>query len=353
MLLLEGPKFARFSFHPPSIGSVETQDTPFTILGHRIVLASSSDENRDPLNDESHTARTASSVWDCSIVLSKYMETLAVRHPGFWKSKRVLELGAGQGIVSLSAIALGAASVTITDLECNLPAIQDSIQLNHFPSESTIIYARPDDDISLDKVDGKESAQQSRSHNREAHATHVHLMPLDWVNHTRDLAEISATLQRVSELPIITRTTVSDQPTFPLDYILASDVIWVDYLIPSLVETMAALLGVSTPLPSQQSSEGTTSAQENQQQQQEEEQGQHHSTWPVILLAHQTRSTRGDAIFFDSLERFGLARKAIKLDGTNPYSPKPDEPGSELEDVFQDPLFRKPNITIWKIWRTK
>ncbi|KAG0234849.1 hypothetical protein BGW42_006126 [Actinomortierella wolfii] len=324
MLLLEGPKFARFSFHPPSSGSVETQDTPFTILGHRIVLASSSDENHDPLNDESHTARTASSVWDC---------------------------GAGQGIVSLSAIALGAASITITDLECNLPTIQDSIQLNHFPSESTIIHARPGDDTSLDKVDGKESAQQSRSHDREAHATHVHLMPLDWVNHTRDLAEISATLQRVSELPAFTRTTISDQPTFPLDYILASDVIWVDYLIPSLVETMAALLGVSTPLPSQQSSEGTTPAQENQQQQQEG-QGQHHSTWPVILLAHQTRSTRGDAIFFDSLERFGLARKAIKLDGTNPYS-KPDEPGSELEDVFQDPMFRKPNITIWKIWRTK
>ncbi|KAF9969614.1 hypothetical protein BGZ73_007977 [Actinomortierella ambigua] len=343
MLLLEGPKFARFSFYPPTKDGHDSEPhehTPFTILGHRIVLApppTSPTANED----DSHTARTASSVWDCSIVLSKYLETLAVRHPGFWKSKRVLELGAGQGIVSMSAIALGAASVTITDLESALPTIADSLRLNQFPADSVVIHSNHD---------------HNEERNNTVH-THVHLMGLDWMQHTRDLAKISARLlqdpatQHCHATAEVSATQVAPS-SFPLDYILASDVVWVDYLIPSLVETMATLLGISVD-------ESTTPSLASLSPPSSSPPPPQPKPWPVILLAHQTRSTRSDKILFDGLSKFGLAKKPIQLNhhhhsnNSNNDDKDPDEPALELEHVFQDPVFRKPNITLWKIWRTK
>ncbi|KAG0254832.1 hypothetical protein DFQ27_006599 [Actinomortierella ambigua] len=308
------------------------------------------------------------------------METLAVRHPGFWKSKRVLELGAGQGIVSMSAIALGAASVTITDLESALPTIENSLRLNRF--DNTILHSSSHSDNDHDHL--QEHLDQTEFSTLR-NITHIHLMPLDWVHHARDLAEISARLLESDDFALHRQPTTGKAPAlpapehpppFPIDYILASDVVWVDYLIPSLVETMAALLGISVdedaatapalvaPLP-------PTSQQQQQQESlppSTNDQDRRHHPWPVILLAHQTRSTRGDKILFEALARFGLAKTPIRLEHEDhdnhrnsnalPAEDKknnddPDEPALELEHVLQDPLFRKPNIVIYKIWRTK
>ncbi|KAF9953587.1 hypothetical protein BGZ72_005316 [Mortierella alpina] len=278
MLMIEGPKFSSFDFSPEPAGLTSTGE-PLVINGHRIVLpqkktADSSDAehpNKPGYQDEgqlSHTARTASSVWDCSIVLSKYLEALSAKSSNYWKEKRVLELGAGQGIASFSAAALGAEQVIVTDIDSAIAGLQEGVRMNGFQ------------------------------------AFQVQVTALDWTSRAEALQNIRRNLLR--------KSSASDKDP-RLDYILASDVIWVDYLIPALVDTVADLIQGSAEHPP-----------------------------PVFLLAYQFRSTRSDQILFESLDRLNLSRKRVCLDGSDT---------ADMDAVLLDPKFRKINIAIWKIWK--
>ena len=55
---------------------------------------------------------TGGNIWESSEVLSRL---LCLRPRSWWDDKRVLELGAGCGLVGLTALALGAPEVTLTD----------------------------------------------------------------------------------------------------------------------------------------------------------------------------------------------------------------------------------------------
>lgn len=46
-------------------------------------------------------------VWDASLVLAKYLETMCVDNSGFLSGLKVLELGSGLGLVGLTAATLG------------------------------------------------------------------------------------------------------------------------------------------------------------------------------------------------------------------------------------------------------
>ncbi|KAF9949030.1 hypothetical protein BGZ70_001974 [Mortierella alpina] len=278
MLMIEGPKFSGFDFSPEPCGTLSSKE-PLVINGHRIVLppkktANSLDaehQDQSEYRDEgnlSHTARTASSVWDCSIVLGKYLEALSAKSPGYWNGKRVLELGAGQGIASFSAAALGAEQVIITDIDSAIAGLQEGVTMNGF------------------------------------RALQVQVAALDWTNRVEALQNIQRNL--------LGRSSSTDRHSH-LDYILASDVIWVDYLIPALVDTVADLIQGSTESPP-----------------------------PVFLLAYQFRSTRSDQILFESLDRLKLSRKRVYLDGSDT---------NDLDAVSLDPKFRMVNIAIWKIWK--
>ncbi|KAH7295965.1 hypothetical protein KP509_26G001400 [Ceratopteris richardii] len=68
----------------------------------------------------------ASTVWDSSIVLSKYLE----KWPSLVKGKHCIELGAGCGLPGITAACLGAASVLLTDLSENLPLLKANVSSN-------------------------------------------------------------------------------------------------------------------------------------------------------------------------------------------------------------------------------
>jgi predicted nicotinamide N-methyase len=63
------------------------------------------------------------SLWDCSYILAKYLETLDL------ENKNVIELGAGTALPSIYC-ATKRSNVTITDLSGILPLIQHNVQIN-------------------------------------------------------------------------------------------------------------------------------------------------------------------------------------------------------------------------------
>ncbi|KAG0346291.1 hypothetical protein BG004_001999 [Podila humilis] len=298
MLLIEGPKFAGFDFHPA--GSEGTGE-PFYINKQRLVLAPKHQNNEVNRKMESaeydlHTSRTAKSVWDCSIVLSKYLEALAMKHTGFWKGKSVIELGAGQGLSSFSAAILGAERVFVTDVDSAVPSLQQGAQLNGlFESQ-------------------------------------VRVQALDWTRHRQTVRDIVRELNKERESGH--RVTTITPSSRGFDYILASDVIWVDFLIQPLVDTIDHLMHVCQE---QRNSLLDINA-DGQSTKQSATSG------PVLILAHQSRSSRCDTMFFDAIDARGLKRKKVDLGGG----------GSNDEDaVVLDPKYRKSNLAIWKIWRGK
>ncbi|KOB68255.1 Methyltransferase-like protein 21D [Operophtera brumata] len=68
-------------------------------------------------------------VWDASLVLAKYLETMSSQKSEFLSGIKVLELGSGLGVVGLTAATLGA-QVTLTDLPEALSLLRLNINEN-------------------------------------------------------------------------------------------------------------------------------------------------------------------------------------------------------------------------------
>eukprot|EP01138_Halocafeteria_seosinensis_P014404 gb/GECG01014705.1/.p1 GENE.gb/GECG01014705.1/~~gb/GECG01014705.1/.p1 ORF type:complete len:300 (+),score=27.99 gb/GECG01014705.1/:1-900(+) len=70
---------------------------------------------------------TGLTIWDGAVLLAKYLEH---RYHSVLSGRRVLELGAGTGIVGLAASALGAKQTLITDLDYALDNLESNIAKN-------------------------------------------------------------------------------------------------------------------------------------------------------------------------------------------------------------------------------
>ncbi|XP_026731298.1 protein-lysine methyltransferase METTL21D-like [Trichoplusia ni] len=79
-------------------------------------------------------------VWDASLVLAKYLETMSQNKSDFLSGMKVIELGSGLGVVGLTAATLGA-QVTLTDLPEALPLLRKNINENKYKISSMGGYA--------------------------------------------------------------------------------------------------------------------------------------------------------------------------------------------------------------------
>jgi predicted nicotinamide N-methyase len=155
--------------------------------------------------------------WDGSVVLAKYFEL----HPTVVQDKRVLEVGSGTGIVGLSSYFLGAKRVLLTDLSYSLPNLQRNIFKN----------------------------QEKNTHRIDLDWEMISTGMLDW----------------------------KDPKTYPKeengegawDVIVGSDVIWLEELVPPLIQTLESCANENT----------------------------------VVYISHQTRSLHTDKLFFSLLSQ--------------------------------------------------
>ncbi|CAI5743040.1 unnamed protein product [Peronospora destructor] len=69
-------------------------------------------------------------VWDCALMLAKFLVNDTYFPHNFFMNKRVIELGCGIGVPGLTAAALGAKEVVLTDMPMAVPWIQANIEQN-------------------------------------------------------------------------------------------------------------------------------------------------------------------------------------------------------------------------------
>lgn len=132
---------------------------------------------------------TGLTTWDGSVVLAKYLEHARMNDV---RGKRIVELGAGTGLVGISAALMGARQTVLTDLEYTMANLEHNVAVTMAKSSAI-------------------------------HGASITTRVLDWFTPPVDMGD--------------------------LDLILASDVVWVEELIAPLVQTMATLVRQSrTPV---------------------------------------------------------------------------------------------------------
>jgi len=86
-------------------------------------------------------------VWDGSLVLSRYFANRSVFKENHWVGKRVIEVGSGTGVAGITLAYLGA-NVIMTDQEAQVQLIRSSIQKNASilkatPSAHELLWGEP------------------------------------------------------------------------------------------------------------------------------------------------------------------------------------------------------------------
>ena len=173
-------------------------DKGFSICGRAIQIHDGSERSLG----------TGLNTWDGAVVLAKYLEA----NPHLVAGKRVLELGSGTGLAGIAAAMLGAEVSVLTDLEYTMENLRLNIRNNLNGTEAADrVYAR-----ALDWGDPK-----------------AYIFPKDIMSNCDSSSE----------------STLSESPSSRgenWDVILGADVVWVEELVPLLVQALTALSGTET-----------------------------------------------------------------------------------------------------------
>ncbi|KAK1940690.1 Protein N-lysine methyltransferase METTL21A [Phytophthora citrophthora] len=173
---------------------------------------------------------TGLTTWDGSVVLAKYLEH---RRRADIAGRRIVELGAGTGLVGISAALLGAREVILSDLDYVVDNLAKNVA---------------------------EMIKHEASFGRSIESV-ISTRLLDWFNPPTNLGDI--------------------------DILLASDVVWVEELIPPLVATFDILM-------------------------------RHSSVNTRVLMSYQKRSIVSDRLLFSELERYNLVKSRVPHENLHP-----------------------------------
>jgi len=135
---------------------------------------------------------TGLNLWDGSLLLARYLEAL----PDHVKSKSVLELGSGCGLVGITAGFLGARDVVLTDLPYVMPLMKENVNTNMTKVQASLCVK-------------------------------IRCMTCDWFN-PPGVDEFGFSL------------IGSEYSKFP-DVILIADCVWVEHLVNPLLKTIDCL----------------------------------------------------------------------------------------------------------------
>lgn len=175
-------------FNTPQTCKVELE-----VLGHKLSLA------QDP-NSQHH----GTTVWDSSIVFVKYLEKNSKKGEfsrAKLQNKRVVELGAGCGLSGLGMALLGC-EVVVTDQAEVVPLLRRNMERNMARAKySALEYSH------LGPIGSVEVAELDWGNPQQAEALHP-----------------------------------------PFDYIIGTDVVYKEHLLPPLLESVLALAGPKTTL---------------------------------------------------------------------------------------------------------
>jgi predicted nicotinamide N-methyase len=199
------------------------------------------------------------------------------------RGKRVLELGAGTGLVGIAAhVAFGAREVILTDLEYSLDNLRENLSANACRALKSVDSAYAD-------VDATTSTQPSM----------IDARVLDWFDlETCDEAlQLSRPVPITAAAPAATDTAGSTTDTrqgrprtrtaWIPEVILAADVVWVESLVRPLVQTLHHVVCTKAPL----------------------------SQLPLILLSYQKRSQAVEDLLFRTLEEFSFRTEDVTTSG--------------------------------------
>ncbi|XP_027909151.1 protein N-lysine methyltransferase METTL21A isoform X1 [Vigna unguiculata] len=173
---------------PDRLNSPTTFEMPLEVLGHDLQFS------QDP--NSKHLGTT---VWDASLVFAKFLERNCRRgrfSPAKLKGKRVIELGAGCGVSGFGMALLGC-DVIVTDQKEVLPLLERNVERNI----SRVMQKNPETFGSIKVAE------------------------LQW----GDESHIKAVGP-------------------PFDYIIGTDVVYVDHLLEPLLQTILALSGPRTTI---------------------------------------------------------------------------------------------------------
>jgi predicted nicotinamide N-methyase len=173
-------------FNDPHMSSFEIE-----VLGHKLFLS------QDP-----NSRHLGTTVWDSSLVFAKYMERSSKKGEfsrARISGKRVIELGAGCGLAGIAMALLGC-DVVVTDQVAVLPILLRNVERN----------------LARARYTASDNVYQGSIGN-------VEVAELDWGNNAH-----AAALEP------------------PFDYIIGTDVVYIEHLLEPLMSTILALAGPKT-----------------------------------------------------------------------------------------------------------
>lgn len=113
-------------------GRVDLPQFEFSVRGQdqrEVVLTAVQDQDQSICQGRRDFASHGHCVWDAALLLAEFLQSEAQRDALSFSGRKVVELGAGVGLVGMALAVLGA-DVVLTDQEYALPLLRKNVQVN-------------------------------------------------------------------------------------------------------------------------------------------------------------------------------------------------------------------------------